>query len=140
MLIPVNKVDEKKVKALAQSMSKEGWKGYPLLVVNGYIALTGSHRIAAAEKAGISPEVYNIDIDRLDIIRDSEYQANPAAAEWAQSDDEIELTEEGQEIVEYMDILASQSGDDDDRFRALRFLNRINFVDDYAVEIMRAED
>lgn len=42
--------------AIAASMAAEGWQGRPLLVVegpSGYVALTGSHRYAAARLAGL---------------------------------------------------------------------------------------
>ena len=42
----INEVDEDKVRALAESMVAEGWKGCPILVY-GDSLLTGSHRLAA---------------------------------------------------------------------------------------------
>ena len=48
--------DKQKLSNLVNSMSKEGWKGRPILaydVGRGIEALTGSHRIAAARKAGL---------------------------------------------------------------------------------------
>lgn len=42
--------------AIAASMSEDGWIGRPLVVVDsgdGYLALTGSHRLAAARLAGL---------------------------------------------------------------------------------------
>jgi len=45
-----------KLAALVASMQAEGWQGRPLLVLEiaeGFLALTGSHRYAAARKAGL---------------------------------------------------------------------------------------
>jgi hypothetical protein len=58
---PVNEVqDKEKLKQLVSSMKKEGWKGRPIAVLSygdQYQALTGSHRIFAARKAGIKVPV-----------------------------------------------------------------------------------
>jgi ParB-like chromosome segregation protein Spo0J len=48
--------DKRKLNSLALDMRKHGWRGRPLLVIQrqeAYIAWTGSHRIAAAMKAGL---------------------------------------------------------------------------------------
>ncbi len=42
---------------LASDMSENGWQGRPLLVIereSGYVAWTGTHRIAAAKRAKLS--------------------------------------------------------------------------------------
>jgi ParB-like chromosome segregation protein Spo0J len=48
--------DERKLNSLASDMRKHGWRGRPLLVIQrqeAYFAWTGTHRIAAAMKAGL---------------------------------------------------------------------------------------
>lgn len=45
-MAPINKVDEDKVRELADSMVANGWQGCPILVM-GESLLTGSHRLAA---------------------------------------------------------------------------------------------
>jgi len=54
--------DEDKVARLAQSMREDGWKGRPVLCWDEK-ALTGTHRIAAAERAGIMVQCLVIDGD-----------------------------------------------------------------------------
>lgn len=109
--------DEAKVEAIAESIARDGWTGYPLLVVtngsDGYIALTGTHRIAAAERVGIEPDIEIIEQPTIDEL----------------SDEQTRLWEE----------LLVWATDDDDRLRALRDLAAAGDVDDYAVEIMAAE-
>lgn len=64
-LTPVNEVIPEKVDALAKNMMENGWDGGPLIAVGGQ-ALTGSHRLAAAEKAGIdSVPVISVDEGRF---------------------------------------------------------------------------
>ena len=61
---PHEPTSPEKVEALARSMESVGWRGRPVLVVDRgdhYQAITGSHRIAAAEKAGIEPRIYPIE-------------------------------------------------------------------------------
>jgi len=64
-LIPPHEVrDKEKLERLAASMESEGWKGRPILVYDvgrGLEALTGSHRIKAAEKAGIDIPIVRVD-------------------------------------------------------------------------------
>jgi hypothetical protein len=62
-LIPINDpVDKQFLRKLVRDMSRRGWSGRPLLVVRlgtSRYAFTGSHRIAAAMRAGIMvPVVY----------------------------------------------------------------------------------
>jgi len=48
--------NQRLVDDLASDMEENGWQGRPLLVVerdSGHLAWTGSHRIAAAQKAGL---------------------------------------------------------------------------------------
>ena len=48
--------DKRKLNSLASDMRRHGWRGRPLLVIQrqeSYFAWTGSHRIAAAMKAGL---------------------------------------------------------------------------------------
>ena len=70
-LIPPHEVrDEAHAAALAESLRKDGWTGRPLLVAqdcNGFHALTGSHRIAAAKRiAGLAVPICLLDQDRLE--------------------------------------------------------------------------
>lgn len=79
---PFNAVEDvEKLNSLAASMQKNGWQGRPILaydIGNGLEALTGSHRIAAAKKAGIedipvlkvSDEIANYTDDYGRSIRD----------------------------------------------------------------------
>lgn len=52
--------DQAKFDALVASMTTNGWQGAPV-VVWGDQAVTGSHRLYAAEAADIRPEVITID-------------------------------------------------------------------------------
>jgi len=57
--------DSAKLAALTASMEQGGWAGRPLLVIehgDGYRALTGSHRYAAAQAAGLE-EVPCVEVD-----------------------------------------------------------------------------
>jgi hypothetical protein len=79
---PFNEVEDvEKLNSLAASMQKNGWQGRPILaydIGDGLEALTGSHRIAAAKKAGIedipvlkvSDEIANYTDDYGRSIRD----------------------------------------------------------------------
>lgn len=76
--------DPDKVEALSADMSANGWLGAPLLVTPGYVrAWNGTHRLAAAQAAGIDvpvvysvdhedadPEMYRDDDERLDALRE----------------------------------------------------------------------
>ena len=106
--------DNEKVNAIAESMEQGGWTGYPLLVIvrgDESLALTGVHRIAAAEKAGIELETYEIDEPVL-----------------GNDDDINRLWEDLGDAI-----------DDHNRLNALVALNDAGEIDDYAVEIMRNE-
>jgi hypothetical protein len=54
---PLHEVRSRKLlNDLVADMRKNGWRGRPLLVIEreaDYVAWTGSHRIAAAKKAGL---------------------------------------------------------------------------------------
>jgi len=103
--------DQNKVDQISESMSNDGWTGYPILVIdmgNEMQALTGVHRIAAAEQASIEPNIYYID------------------------------GEINSDVPELWEALADAI-DDDDRLDALRELNEAGKVDEYAIEIMQAE-
>ncbi|RKH93582.1 ParB/RepB/Spo0J family partition protein [Corallococcus sp. AB038B] len=59
-IIPPHEVrDDGKLAALRESMEENGWQGRPLLgvphpsAVGAFLALTGSHRTAAAQEAGL---------------------------------------------------------------------------------------
>ena len=63
-ITPVNSTDIDKVNEIAASMENEGYVGRPIVAMeNGdeYIGLTGSHRLAAAKKAGIDVEVITVE-------------------------------------------------------------------------------
>ena len=66
---PLNKVeDRKKYNEILESMKQEGWQGRPILAYeeNGKTkALTGSHRIYAARKAGIDVPVVMVKPESL---------------------------------------------------------------------------
>lgn len=51
---PHDVTDEGKVEALVTAMRQHGWQGAPIVVLPDYArALTGAHRLPAAEQAGI---------------------------------------------------------------------------------------
>lgn len=62
---PAHDVDDPdKVEKLAADMGANGWQGAPLVVLRDYAqAVTGVHRLAAAEQAGIA--VPAVDIEEL---------------------------------------------------------------------------
>lgn len=63
--------DTTKVEAIAGSMRANGWIGRPILVddedSNEPKALTGTHRLAAAELAGVEPVVYSLEGTGVDV-------------------------------------------------------------------------
>lgn len=63
--------DSAKIEAIAESMRRNGWVGYPVLVCdedsNEPQAFNGSHRLAAAEIADIEPEVYSLEEGSVDV-------------------------------------------------------------------------
>jgi hypothetical protein len=70
-ILPFHEVRHaRKMRTLAERMSASGWQGRPLLAVEtvqGIQALTGSHRLAAARKAGLSTvPVYVITVSERD--------------------------------------------------------------------------
>jgi hypothetical protein len=67
--------DTKKFYDLVDDMKRKGWLGRPILAVEkggAIYALTGSHRIAAAQEVGIDPEVYSISYNKLSKRLDAE--------------------------------------------------------------------
>lgn len=80
---------------LAESMKSKGWQGRPILTVDlgrGHEALTGTHRIAAAQKAGIEIPVHMLPNkageheDRHNrTIQDAMYMDADDAAKWLKS-------------------------------------------------------
>ena len=65
-IIPLHEVrDAAKRDALMASMTKVGWQGRPILAVRqadgALMAITGSHRIDAARRVGVTPDVLIID-------------------------------------------------------------------------------
>jgi hypothetical protein len=71
-IIPMHEVrDQKKYDKIKESMSKNGWEGRPILVIDQgetSQAMTGSHRVAAAQDLGIDIPVVKIketDIEKL---------------------------------------------------------------------------
>jgi ParB/Sulfiredoxin domain len=72
--------DESKLAKIAQNMASDGWDGLPLVVYrdarDGRLqSITGSHRLAAAQLAGISmiPVVETKRIQACDLPEDYEY-------------------------------------------------------------------
>lgn len=82
--------DAAKIDAIAESMRANGWVGNPILVddedSNEPQAFTGSHRIAAAEIAGIEVEVYSLADSGIDI--------GALMFDCLDDDDRLELIEE----------------------------------------------
>jgi hypothetical protein len=69
--------DEPKRDRLAADMAAHGWRGRPILVYcdgNGYTALTGSHRIKAAEMADVDVPVMECDFAKLEAHGEAEGQ------------------------------------------------------------------
>jgi len=68
--------DAAKVDALAAAMDANGWEGRPVLAVriggstSEVQALTGSHRIAAARRAGVGVEVLLVELDGSETYAD----------------------------------------------------------------------
>ena len=103
-----------KLNKLADDMRKRGWVGRQILAIDcgDYLqAITGSHRIRAAELA-------RIDVDICEI-------SQPA------------FDGEDYETSSLYDILIN--GDDDDRLVAMVALHNVGMVDDEALASMRGE-
>lgn len=104
-----------KLNQLAGNMREHGWSGRPILAIvcGDYLqAITGSHRIAAAELAGIEVEICEIIQPAFD------------GADY--------------EVSDLYDTMINGS-DDDDRLAAMVALHNVGLVDDEALAIMRAE-
>ncbi|MDD4181321.1 MAG: ParB N-terminal domain-containing protein [Victivallaceae bacterium] len=103
-----------KLNQLADDMRQRGWVGRPILAIDcgDYLqAITGSHRIAAAELARIEVEVCEMSQPTFD--------------------------GEDYETSSLYDILIN--GDDDDRLVAMVALHNVGMVDDEALASMRGE-
>lgn len=91
----VNDVNRQKVAKIAESMENNGYDGRPIVVLDdaneGYQALTGSHRIAAAEE---------LDIDIPAIVIDN----NDATAGLLDVRDDEELAQVAKELYDNGDI------------------------------------
>jgi ParB-like nuclease family protein len=82
-IIPVHEArNTEKLAGLISSMQADGWAGRPILALrldNGEVlALTGSHRLAAAEQVGIEPTTQIIDVDSdmyQDLVGNSGFRA-----------------------------------------------------------------
>jgi len=108
-------IDANKLDSIVESMNSNGWIGRPILALNcgDYLqALTGSHRIAAAERAGVEVKVYTID--------QTVYNG--------ENDNEVEL---------YTQLV---DGDDDERLSAISELVSIGLVPSAAEQIMADEN
>lgn len=106
-------VDEEKVSALVSAMRAYGWNGRPVLTIDALeyeIALTGTHRLAAAEQAGIA--VPTLAIDQSDIV-----------------------SEQGYELM----VELKEADDDEDRLRALEKLYNLGLVTREAFDLMALE-
>ena len=108
--------DQNKFNALVTSMKESGWVGRPVLVEehgDGYQAWTGSHRIAAAKKAGVMVPVVVMDSNAI-----QQYLADNDA-----------------EPGSLFDYGASQAAlDDDEKLRLLE-----EFGDERAIALLREE-
>ena len=115
-LKPLHEVrDENKLQSIATSMTASGWVGRPVLALDcgDYVqAFTGSHRIAAAQIAGIEPEVVVIE--------------------------QALVTGDNDDVVALFELLLD--GDDNDRRDSLAKLADMGLVDQSAAEIMESED
>lgn len=58
---PHNVDDAMKVAEIATSLRANGWTGAPIVVWGESDALTGTHRLAACEVAGIEPETITLE-------------------------------------------------------------------------------
>lgn len=71
--------DTDKRNMLVRAMQEAGWQGRPLLVIaneDGYVAFTGSHRIAAAQRAGLrTVPAFVVDGSRWSVERWEEVEA-----------------------------------------------------------------
>lgn len=80
---PINPVIPGKAQAIAENMKKNGWDGLPLLAV-GNQALTGSHRLAGSEIAGILAPIIFLDsgefLDAAKRVRALKPEVNPHKA------------------------------------------------------------
>lgn len=113
-ITPLHEIrDEKKLEHLIESMQSNGWQGRSLIVIdrggNEQQAITGSHRLVAAEIAGIDPEYEEIE-------------------EPIDCDDDV---------AELFSIL--MNSDDDERLNALEELCELGYVSSEIVEIMKQE-
>lgn len=117
----VNETEPAKVKVLVKSYEEKGYKGRPIVVMDnaneGYIGLTGSHRIDAARKADIEiPAVIipnNDETARLLDVRDDDELAATAK----------ELYEEGEISQSAYNLLAEEADHWDDVKYSARALN-----------------
>lgn len=82
-ITPVHEVtDLRKFVRIARSMEKAGWRGRPIPVLrqgDGFVALTGSHRIAAASELEIGVPAVIVDGEAAEVVRSS--------VGWSQRDD-----------------------------------------------------
>lgn len=113
-VLPLHEVrDEAKLEALIASMIVNGWQGRPVLAIDcgDYLqALTGSHRIAAAEAAEIEVETLTISQPTLS--------------------DDAELSELFSSLID---------GGDEERIEALRALVERGAVKQAALDLMAQE-
>jgi hypothetical protein len=115
-IIPLHEVrDSEKLATIAASMEQNGWQGHPVLVVDCgeyFQAITGSHRIAAAELAGVEVE--------FEVIEQGVYTGS--------NDDEVELYE------------ALLDGGDEERYAAMVELAELGLVSAKVLAIMGDEN
>ena len=104
-ITPVNSTDIDKVNEIAASMENEGYVGRPIVAMeNGdeYIGLTGSHRLAAAKKAGIDVEVITVENN------DDTVKLLDARDDYELADVAEELYENGQISEEAYSLLTAE--------------------------------
>lgn len=86
---PINKVDEDRVREIANSILENGWRGMPILVCEsfGYL-ITGSHRLAALKLIEEENEDFYLD-DLGDIAEDVTDEINAYCEEHDETIDTI---------------------------------------------------
>lgn len=112
-LEPVNETIPEKVQALAKLMKDRGWDGPPLIAV-GDQALTGSHRLAAAQLAGLETvPVIVIDGERFRIAAESAGLVDGEGEVRLRDDEDTLIVLKKMGFYEYSDVLMTMSDEVD---------------------------
>lgn len=116
-ILPLHEItDQDKLERLTRGMRQDGWIGRKIVALHcgdHLQAITGTHRLAAAEAAGVQPEVLIVEQP----IYDGSYQSYRQCELWGQ-------------LVE---------GCDDLRLEAAEELHRRGEIDAEAIETLRQE-